>query len=83
MLGSLFDIGDVFESMFDVGDVFGSASDVNKPTVCLHIKCGDVLESVFYVDVWFGNAFNFGEVLGSPFVISDVNGLHIKILPYV
>jgi hypothetical protein len=46
MLGSVFDIGDVFGSAFDFGDMFGSAIDVNKPTVCLPIHFGDVFESV-------------------------------------
>ncbi len=48
MLGSVFDIGDVFGSVFYFGDVFGSAIDVNKPMVSLHIHYGDVFESVFF-----------------------------------
>ena len=37
MLGSVFDIGEVFWSMFGFGDLLRSTSDANKPTVCCHI----------------------------------------------
>jgi hypothetical protein len=67
-------IDDVFGSAFGFVDMFGSAIDFNKPTVCLHIHYGDVLEVVVYFGDAFGSAFSFGDMLGSAFVIGDVYG---------
>ncbi len=76
MLGCVFVFGDMFGSVFDFGDVFCSVGDVNKPTVCLHIKYGDVFRSFFYFGDVLGSVFNFSDMLRSALVICEVYGLY-------